>query len=131
MAAVLALAAVGIGRIWRRPALIHALWLLVLLKLVTPPCFRWPVAVLAPPAPALSFPVEPPPRLRPPDQAAAASTPDPPPAPSSSAAEPLPALAAAARSGFPDPAACLRALAGVWLTGTLLWFSLAGLRLWR
>jgi beta-lactamase regulating signal transducer with metallopeptidase domain len=36
-ACVLALAAVLAGRFSRRPALVHSLWLLVLLKLVTPP----------------------------------------------------------------------------------------------
>src|SRR6476620_3736040 len=39
-AAVLALPALLIGRSRRRPALAHALWLLVLLKLVTPPLFN-------------------------------------------------------------------------------------------
>src|SRR5262245_33445156 len=39
-AAVLALPAVLVSRSRRRPALAHALWLLVLLKLVTPPLFN-------------------------------------------------------------------------------------------
>jgi beta-lactamase regulating signal transducer with metallopeptidase domain len=39
----LALVAFGLGRLCRRPALAHALWLLVLLKLLTPPLL--PVAV--------------------------------------------------------------------------------------
>ena len=37
VATVLALVAAVIGRVCRRPALVHSLWLLVLLKLVTPP----------------------------------------------------------------------------------------------
>ena len=37
IAAVLAVAALAITRVWRDPHLAHALWLLVLLKLVTPP----------------------------------------------------------------------------------------------
>jgi hypothetical protein len=37
LAVLLALMAAGAGCICRRPALIHALWLLVLLKLLTPP----------------------------------------------------------------------------------------------
>src|SRR6516164_1490320 len=45
----LALAAVVAARIVRRPALVHALWLLVLLKLLTPPL--WPVAFTWPQAP--------------------------------------------------------------------------------
>ncbi len=42
-AGVLALVAVLVGRFCRRPAVLHGLWLLVLLKLVTPPL--WPVTV--------------------------------------------------------------------------------------
>jgi beta-lactamase regulating signal transducer with metallopeptidase domain len=46
LAVFLALLAAGAGRICRRPALIHALWLLVLLKLLTPPILSidipWP-----------------------------------------------------------------------------------------
>jgi beta-lactamase regulating signal transducer with metallopeptidase domain len=42
-AAVLALLAAAVGRLYRRPAVTHALWLLVLLKLVTPPLCPVPV----------------------------------------------------------------------------------------
>jgi hypothetical protein len=49
MAALLALPAAAVGSVCRRPAVVHCLWLLVLLKLVTPPLFRvpisWPVRV--------------------------------------------------------------------------------------
>src|SRR5262245_16966654 len=45
-AAVLALVAAAVARLWRRPALAHTLWLLVLLKLLTPPLvpfsLSWP-----------------------------------------------------------------------------------------
>src|SRR5262245_40072665 len=51
-AAILALFVLAIGRIWRRPALLHGLWLLVLLKLVTPPLLPLPVRVLPAEAPA-------------------------------------------------------------------------------
>jgi beta-lactamase regulating signal transducer with metallopeptidase domain len=44
MATALAVAAMTVGRLWRRPALTHALWLLVLLKLVTPPLVVIPIA---------------------------------------------------------------------------------------
>ena len=37
LAGVLALLAAGVTRLWRNPFLAHALWLLVLIKLVTPP----------------------------------------------------------------------------------------------
>src|SRR5262249_39481023 len=47
-ASVLALVALLVGRLVRRPALAHALWLLVLVKLITPPLrcieFDWPIA---------------------------------------------------------------------------------------
>jgi beta-lactamase regulating signal transducer with metallopeptidase domain len=43
-ATVLAVAAIAVGAVYRRPALVHGLWLLVLLKLVTPPLVFIPVA---------------------------------------------------------------------------------------
>jgi len=46
LAAVLAVAVFVLSRAWRRPALLHCLWLLVLLKLVSPPLL--PLPVLAP-----------------------------------------------------------------------------------
>jgi beta-lactamase regulating signal transducer with metallopeptidase domain len=42
-ACMLAVAACLIGRLSRRPAVVHAAWLLVILKLLTPPLFRVPV----------------------------------------------------------------------------------------
>src|SRR5262245_66444680 len=52
VASLLALVAFGVGKVCRRPALVHSLWLLVLLKLVTPPLFWLPVAWPATPEPA-------------------------------------------------------------------------------
>ena len=46
VAAVLALLALAVGRVCRSPAVRHFLWVLVLLKLVTPPLVRVPLAVL-------------------------------------------------------------------------------------
>jgi beta-lactamase regulating signal transducer with metallopeptidase domain len=46
-AAVLALAAAAASRLFRRPALTHMLWLLVLLKLVTPPLVPFPLTLPA------------------------------------------------------------------------------------
>jgi beta-lactamase regulating signal transducer with metallopeptidase domain len=43
VAGVLALVAAIVGRYARRPALTHALWLLVMLKLVTPPLWQLPL----------------------------------------------------------------------------------------
>src|SRR5262245_7420229 len=45
-AALLALLALAAGRWLRRPAVMHALWLLVLIKLITPPLFPLPLRVL-------------------------------------------------------------------------------------
>src|SRR4051794_11973420 len=49
VATLLALVAVGAGRLVRRPALTHGLWLLVLLKLLTPPlvCISIPLPATA------------------------------------------------------------------------------------
>src|SRR4051794_17095479 len=63
MAAVLALVAGAAAFVLRRrPALLHAVWLLVLIKLVTPPLVRLPApwsedAPAAPTPPALTAPV--------------------------------------------------------------------------
>jgi len=40
VATVLALLASAVGLTWRRPALVHSLWLLVLIKLITPPIWQ-------------------------------------------------------------------------------------------
>jgi bla regulator protein BlaR1 len=51
-ATVLAVAAIAVGAVYRRPALVHGMWLLVLLKLVTPPLLvipvRWPTTAERP-----------------------------------------------------------------------------------
>jgi beta-lactamase regulating signal transducer with metallopeptidase domain len=52
LATVLAVLAAGLGRVCRRPALAHALWVLVLIKLITPPLLAvpvgWPASVAKP-----------------------------------------------------------------------------------
>ena len=45
VAGLMAVVVFGISRIFRRPALIHSLWLLVLIKLVTPPIVPVPIEV--------------------------------------------------------------------------------------
>jgi WD40 repeat protein/beta-lactamase regulating signal transducer with metallopeptidase domain len=45
VAALMAVVVIAISRVCRRPALTHGLWLLVLLKLITPPVFEVPVRV--------------------------------------------------------------------------------------
>jgi beta-lactamase regulating signal transducer with metallopeptidase domain len=57
VAAVLAVLALAAGRVCRSPAVRHILWMLVLLKLVTPPLFHVPLAVL-PASWAVSAPAE-------------------------------------------------------------------------
>ncbi len=52
LAGALAVLALVVGRYSRRPALVHSLWLLVLLKLVTPPLIPLPIPGLAAPVPA-------------------------------------------------------------------------------
>src|SRR5207247_1390399 len=59
-AGVLALVALAVGRYSRRPALVHCLWVLVLIKLITPPLVSLPVPLLGPaPTPRIEFPTTP------------------------------------------------------------------------
>lgn len=51
----LALLASLVGLICRRPALIHSLWLLVLIKLITPPIWQVEIFRLPPSSPPVSF----------------------------------------------------------------------------
>src|SRR5687768_7442036 len=56
LAALLAVAVLLLGRAWRRPALLRCRWLLVLLKLLSPPLLPLPIlapeeAAAEPPAP--------------------------------------------------------------------------------
>ncbi len=155
MALLLALVAACVGRLCRRPALTHGLWLLVLLKLVTPPLFRvpvpWPehaelvtreeVAVLpAAPAdlPEQALPAEPLPRevgavaaAVVPRAERGAAAPDPPAAPVEG--PPAPPAPMPAAAPLPGPL-LLEAegslpwallLAAAWLVGSGCWFALA------
>jgi beta-lactamase regulating signal transducer with metallopeptidase domain len=133
-ATALAIVALVLGRFCRRPAVVHSLWLLVLLKLVTPPLIDIP------------FPA--------PESAAVAPFSEPVAGPVA-VEEELP-VAAAAIGGGPEeilPAATadlpqsplrprdpvspaftvdLKAVLGVaWLAGALVWFVLAGSRMAR
>src|SRR3954469_21880135 len=58
LAGALALVALAVSRVFRRPALSHALWLIVLLKLITPPL--WNVALPLIPAERTQKPPLPP-----------------------------------------------------------------------
>jgi beta-lactamase regulating signal transducer with metallopeptidase domain len=67
MATVLAVLAASVGAVCRRPALVHALWLLVLLKLVTPPfvSFSLPWLTFSKPTAAKVWPLPAGPEARP------------------------------------------------------------------
>ncbi len=141
VASALALVAVLVGYFYRRPALVHGLWLLVLLKLVTPPLvpiqIAWPAQVE--PRPAANAP----PAIEPSDTPLSADvvgdTPqefdaaprivvlaDPEPEQPEPSPEPPPAVAAP-----PAPFPWQTLVAGVWLAGSTGWFLLAGWRVWR
>jgi beta-lactamase regulating signal transducer with metallopeptidase domain len=145
--AALAVVAIAVGLVCRRPAVSRALWLLVLLKLVTPPLFRVPVPWPAPASPArvaqADAPPAPTPEPAPPEgpEAGEADGPDegelvlgeprqleepPEPAAPAAVAPAPPATAPAA------PGAGWQSLLGVaWLTGSAVWFALALRRAWR
>ena len=145
MAAILAVPAALAGWWGRRPALTHGLWLLVLLKLVTPPIFWVPVALAeaAPPPPlpavpapmAVPVPLEPaappePPREQPavalqePEALVAPVEPELPEAVEPAVA-PVPELPADARDGW------TAWLLLPWLAGSVSWLLLAARRLDR
>ncbi len=129
----LAVAAALAGRLGRRPALAHGLWLLVLVKLLTPPLLEIPVAwpqsaprpeVAAaaeePPAPPVAAPDEGPPAGREWEDLIVAVPPAPAAPPPARATTP-PARRAEAGAG----GAWQLALALVWLAGTAAWVGLA------
>jgi beta-lactamase regulating signal transducer with metallopeptidase domain len=142
-ATLLALLAAAVTRVWRRPALAHALWLLVLLKLLTPPLFFVPVwprpAGPAPedgsPAPAVEERPRPQVVLEAPPAAAPA-------APSVPAdrvpnfSEAAPAAADVASGDEPAPVwprlPSWRVLVvAAWLAGSLCWLAVAAVRIRR
>jgi bla regulator protein blaR1 len=139
VASALALVVVLVGYFYRKPALIHGLWLLVLLKLATPPLvpipIHWPaepaIEPAVAPAPGTTamdatvpgtLVVEMPPenddlpRMVPPGDSDAEA-----------AAPPQPATAAAPAL----PWSWQTVVAAVWLAGSAGWFLLAGWRVVR
>jgi beta-lactamase regulating signal transducer with metallopeptidase domain len=134
-AGVLALAAGVVARCCRRPALVHSLWLLVLLKLLTPPLVTVPLPW---PAPAETATL---PELAP-DTPARGDAADP--LPVEGDEEVLAALlAVAADEPVPaEPSSAVTATAGLalswttlvpvlWAMGSASWIGLAVWRLWR
>jgi beta-lactamase regulating signal transducer with metallopeptidase domain len=142
LAAGLALLAAGVGRVCRqRPALVHALWLLVLLKLVTPPLIQVPLpGVRAEPA---GRPVKEPDSLKDTEEIPEVAIcprecrPEPAslPAPAVSEVPPAAVVEAAEPAPVEPPAPVVlpwrAVLLGVWLGGALAWWAVAGLRLLR
>ncbi len=124
-AGVLALAAGAAERVCRRrPAVVHALWLLVLVKLVTPPL----VDVSVPwPAPAASLPADPPAREDLPavESAGGENVPRPEEAPvvvvEAVADGDLAPEAAGAAPPVSSPWSWEHVLCGAWLAGSLGW----------
>lgn len=131
VAASVAVVAAMAGRLCRRPALTHGLWLLVLLKLLTPPL----ITISFWPAPA-ETPVT---LAEPPQQAEVVpSQPSPTPGPAAplplAKAQPLPPSPSIAE-GISQATGCVppadtwaEVLLVVWLAGTLAWSLLA---VWR
>lgn len=120
-ATLLAVVAFAVDRLFRRPALSHACWLLVVLKLVTPPLVRVPLpwtAAPRPDSPAIAV-----------DGGALAAAPAPPAA--------LPTiqhvadgeLAEFESESSADAVSGSTIALAVWLTGALLWWTIAALRI--
>ena len=140
-AALLALVVGTAACVWRRPAVLHALWLLVLVKLLTPPLVwlpePWSTPASPPPkvvaetplVPAAADPPEVAVRLTDPPADGPAfdpilvSSPEPEPDPVA-VAPPVTPPTPTPTSARLAPVAC-----GVWLAGTAAWYALAVCRL--
>ncbi len=137
-----------VGLICRRPALVHAMWLLVLLKLVTPPLVSIPVFSPAPLAEEQEAPrdrailVSSDTRPKEPERPASEEVEETESAEEEKSsdeidAEPsLPAneeevAAAPVHETWRMPGEWFNALAWVWVIGSLSWFALASRRVWR
>ena len=113
LAALLAIVAAAAARLGARPAVVHGLWLVVLLKLVIPPLVSLPVTVL----PAMQE-----------VPCCESSTVVPLPGGEGSAAD-LPRVRGLQESPTPWPAFHWRPiLFGVWLSGSACWFLMATIR---
>ena len=113
-AALLASIALVVGKVVRRPALMHTLWLLVLLKLVTPPVWSVPVKFGAAPHRAAPTVATDHPLLEPSI-----------PTPSHFVSMPK------SRPRFEPRTAALRSICTVWFFGTFCCIGIVGMRLRR
>ncbi|HEV3121781.1 MAG TPA: M56 family metallopeptidase, partial [Isosphaeraceae bacterium] len=145
-ATALALAAAAVGWHRRRPALAHSLWLLVLLKLVTPPLVSFPVEW---PAPVATRMEQVPPQAAEPQGIGAMHGDDVAPRETFTSEiaiiAPLPTKAEPTLEPRPVPVTGLvppkttsswrvrpwAAVAGLWLAGTVLYVIVTGVRLLR
>jgi beta-lactamase regulating signal transducer with metallopeptidase domain len=128
-AMLLAVVAEATGRWLHRPALAHCLWVLALLKLLTPPLLtfdvRLPALAIAKPALASSQLARPLPTNRTPID------PRPGNAPARVAVEALPRVANVAESGGFESTNWLGLVTWVWLPGTLAIVAIVAYRAWR
>jgi beta-lactamase regulating signal transducer with metallopeptidase domain len=124
-ATLLAVVAAAVTRLARRPALAHGLWLLVLLKLLTPPVWQvplpWPQCGPVPQAEG--------PAALPADTTTATAAPAAPDAPPA-LPEPVEPTVPAAPRAAPPPAAEVgkAAVCALWLGGALAWWAVAAVR---
>ncbi len=137
-ATVLAVAVAIISRVVRRPALIHSLWVLVLLKLVMPPLWTVPVGWPSAEEPAPVAATEPAPEVEPIDEST-----DSPALESAEAAPvvertlPEPVSVATVPAPVPVPDApswsigWRPVLGGIWLVGSVVWLATAAARIGR
>jgi beta-lactamase regulating signal transducer with metallopeptidase domain len=112
VAALLALVALFVGCVVRSPAIRHAVWVIVLLKLVTPPLFDVPLRVL--PAPATPHPEVRNPNFEIRQQPVEHQSAD-----------------AAAVSGSAFPIGLVDWLIAAWVVGAVAWFAWQGRRVVR
>src|SRR5262245_64555110 len=154
LAVLLAGVAYGIGRWARRPALTHVLWVLVLIKLLTPPVFEVPIGWRIDPAVFGEAQVAVAPRAMAPIVPSAVATPvavnvgpaAPAPMPLPAARLPVPVAAAATvplpaattvsaltiiANHLPSPATCLRMAVMIWIAGSIWMALLFAVRTWR
>lgn len=120
LAGGLAIVATLVGAVWRRPAVVHGLWLLVLLKLVTPPFLSVPLPewTTATPPTAIAEPVAVEADVWIVEAIEAV------PAPAEIVAlEPTPTVAVAPSWPW--------VLTAIWAAGSLAWLTLAVWRTWR
>jgi RND family efflux transporter MFP subunit len=142
-AVALALAAAAGARIWRRsPALAHALWLLVLLKLVTPSLTRFPLPGGAGPGQAAPDPVVPivadplssvpePRSIFPVDPVVPESTAEALPRRAEGRSLPVPSGTPRAAAATATPWPWKTITAAGWLAGAAAWWSFLGLATMR